>query len=338
MSYPKAQMSSGEPKPSRRRALALACACAITAVAETALAESIYPDKSVSLVLPFSAAGAADIGARLLAQGLSDKLGQQFIIENRPGAAGNIAYSSIARAEPSGYEVLIGYVANSACAHAMMDGLSWKAESFEPVAIFSATPLIFVAHKSLPVNSMPELIAYLKEHPGEVNYGTWGVGSFAHIVTEAAMQSNETEMVAIPYSNTGDLLTDAMAGTIQIFATGPATVLAQKDSESFKLLGVTGTERVPDLPDLPTLIEQGLSDVNMQSWYGLLVPKGTPPEVIATLDQAVIELASDEAFVTRAAASGIPILHVGAAEFEQQIVKDTELCTDVIKSAGIKID
>ena len=297
-----------------------------------------YPEKNVSLVLPFSAAGAADIGARLLAQGLSEKLGQQFIVENRPGGAGNIAYSSVSRAMPDGYEVLISYIANSACGHAMMSGLTWQPEDFEPVALFSATPVVFVANTSVPANSMPEFIAYLKENPGKINYGTWGVGSFVHIVTEAIMQANGTEMQSIPYSNTGDLLTDAMSGTIQFFATGPSTILAQKDTKSFKLLGVTGKQRLAELPQVPTLIEQGLADVEMQSWYGLHVPKGTPTEVIETLDKAVADLANDSAFVAKAAASGIPMIHVGRSDFETRIKADTAVCGDVIKAANIVVE
>lgn len=313
-------------------------AAAVSVAVPSNLRAAPYPEKNVSLVLPFSAAGAADIGARLLAQGLSEKLGQQFIVENRPGGAGNIAYSSVSRAAPDGYEVLISYIANSACGHAMMNGLSWQPEDFEPVALFSATPVVFVANTSVPANSMPEFIAYLKENRGQLNYGTWGVGSFVHIVTEAIMQANGTEMQSIPYSNTGDLLTDAMSGTIQFFATGPSTILAQKDTQSFKLLGVTGNQRLAELPQVPTLIEQGLSDVGMQSWYGLHVPKGTPPEVIETLDKAVAALAADSAFVAKAAASGIPMLHVGRTEFEARIKADTAICSDVIKAANIVVE
>lgn len=126
----------------------------------------------------FLRGGAADIGARILAQGLTEKLGHQVIVENRPGGAGNIAYSSVAHAEPDGYEVLVSYIANSACAHAMMQGLTWKANDFQPVAMYTSTPLVFVANSKVPANTMPEFLNYLKTNPGAVNYGTWGIGSF----------------------------------------------------------------------------------------------------------------------------------------------------------------
>lgn len=320
----------------RARAGMIAALCAL-AVAAPASAQDSYPDRVVTLVLPFAAGAAADIGARLIAHGLGEKLGQQFIVENRTGASGNIAYASVARADPDGYEVLISYVGNTACGHALKPDLNWKAEDLVPVAMYSAQPLAVVVHKDVPASTMPEFIDYLKAHPGELNFGTPGNGSLAHIATELLMHRTDTRMVHIPYTGTGALMPDALSGTIQFIVGGPSGILAHQASGALRALAVTGQVRAQEMPDIPTLQELELPDVPLESWYGLAVPKGTPPEVIAKLETALGELAQDAAFIESAETASVPITYLNREDFAARIVADTKVCAEAIEAAGIQL-
>lgn len=297
-----------------------------------------YPSHPVTMVMPFAAGGAADIGARKLAAGLSDHLGTQFVVENRPGAAGNIGYASVARAPADGYEVLVSYTALDTCAHALNPDLNWKTDDFEPVAMFTKSPLAFVVHPSLPVKTMPEFIAYARAHAGELNFGTPGIGSFVHIVTEMMKSDLGLEIEHVPYAGTGALMPDALAGNIQFFATGPSSILSHHKSGALRVIAVSGSTRAPELPDVPTLLEQGVSDIALDNWYGLALPKGTPKTVRDRLEGAIAALAQDQAFVASAAAAGVPLSYMPHADFSAKIAKDRETCQVAVAKAGITLE
>src|SRR5690606_18453930 len=325
---------------SRRLRLAAAASLALGLFGSTSLAFAAgedYPNAPVTMVMPFSAGGAADIGARLLASALSDKLGNQFVVENRTGAAGNIAYASVTRAMPDGYEILVGYVALDACAHALTPDLNWKTEDLEPVAMFTVSPLAFVVHPSVPVSTMSEFVDYVKAHPDEVNFGTPGMGSFVHIITEIMKRELDLDMQHVPYSGTGALMPDALAGNIQFFATGPSSILSHYKSGALKVLAVSGDERAPELPEIPTLKEQGLTDIPLDNWYGVEVPKGTPEAVKEKLEAAIQEITSDPAMIAEGERVGVPLRFMGGEAFVEKIAADRAVCTEAIKAADIKL-
>lgn len=319
------------------RTLAVA-AVSLLALAGAGAAQD-YPNKPVTVTVPFAPGGSVDMVGRLVSEALGQELGQQFIVENHPGAAGNIGYADAARAEKDGYTLLLGYSSTSTCNPALFKNLNWDSQkSFEPVAIVTTAPMVLAVTSSLPAKDLKEFITYAKEHQGELNYGSSGVGSQAHLGAVIFQQRTGTEMVHAPYKGSGDLLADLMSGVIDVAFGLPASFQQHVKAGTIRVLAGTGAERDPTMPDLPTMAEAGVPDMVNEGWHGLFVPAGTPPEVIEKLASSLKKITENQKFVERAFAAGNVIRYTGPEEAKARIAKEMKECAATVVAAHISLD
>lgn len=315
----------------------LAVAAAVATLSSAAMAQE-YPSKTVTVIVPFAPGGSVDTVGRLYADALSQKLGQQFVVENRPGAAGNIGYADAARAENDGYTLLLGFSSTSVCNPALFPKLNWNSETdLTPIAIVTTAPLALLANAAEPYSTATELVEYLKAAPNSLNYGSSGVGSQAHLGGILFQAVTGTEMTHVPYKGSGDLATDLLGGQLQLAFGLPATFVQHIKDGKIKALGVAAQARDPNLPDVPTMREQGI-DLVVEGWHGLFAPAGTPPEIVAKLETAVSEISADEAFVANAFEAGNLIRYTGSEDAKARIHAEMQSCADLVKSAGISIE
>jgi len=286
------------------------------------------------MVVGFAAGGATDLGARFLAQKLSETIGQQVVVENRPGAASTLASELVARGPADGYTLLF---ANATVAMpSLFANLSFDVrKDLAPVSLVGYGPLVLVAHPSLPVKSVKELTALAKRKPGMLNYGSAGVGSMTHLGMALFISMTSVDMVHIPYKGSAPASIGVLTGEAQLMFTSPAAVMAQMREGRLRPLAVSGTTRSPVLPDVPTLAEAGLPGYDATSWYGMLAPAATPPAVISRLgDEAVRALKSTD-LRERLLTQGIEPARGGVEEFRPYLGSEISKWAKVIKAAGI---
>jgi tripartite-type tricarboxylate transporter receptor subunit TctC len=299
-----------------------------------AAAAQQYPARPVRMVVGFAAGGATDLSARFLAQKLSDTIGQQVIVENRPGAASTLASELVARGPADGYTLLF---ANATVAMpSLFANLSFDVrKDLAPVSLVGYGPLVMVVHPSLPVKSARELTALAKHKPGMLNYGSAGVGSMTHLGMALFISMTNVDMVHIPYKGSAPASIGVLTGEAQLMFTSPAAVMAQMREGRLRPLAVSGTARGAVLPDVPTLAEAGLPGYDATSWYGMLAPAAAPPAVISRLgDEAVKALRSAD-LRERLLAQGIEPARGGVEEFRPYLGSEISKWAKVIKAAGI---
>ena len=318
----------------RRRFLYLAGAA--MAAPAVAFAQS-YPVRPVHMVVGFAAGGGADIMARLIGQGLYDRLGQQIVVDNRPGAGTNIATEVVAKAAPDGYTLLLANSPNAINA-TLYDNLSFDfIRDIVPVASIGRVPLVMVVNPDLPAKTVPEFIAYAKANPGKVNMATSGNGSTTHISGELFKATAGVGILHVPYRGVAPAIADLLGGQVQvIFGTMPA-VIALVKSGKLRALGVTTATRSDELPDVPS-IGEFVPGYEASQWYGIGAPRGTPPEVVAELNKQINAALTDPKMKARLAdLGGIPT-PMTPAEFGQFIANETEKWGKVIRAGNIKAD
>lgn len=312
-----------------------ALTAAVLTVATAAGAQT-YPTQSVTLVVPFAPGAALDTTGRMVAESLSEFLGQSVVVENRPGAAGNIGYSSVAKAPNDGYTVLLGYSATSACSPSLYPDLGWNpVKDFRPIAGIVRNVLMLTVHLSVPANTLPEFVEYLKQHPGEINYGSAGIGSLSHIAAEEFARATGTEMTHVPYKGAGELMADFLSGTLQFALLGASPIRQHVDSGKIKALAVAGMSRDRTLPDVPTTEEMGVPGFKAEGWIGLFVPAGTPNEVVEKLANGMEQVAGSVAFSERVVESGLEVQYFGPEAMASRVLQDLDECSDAIERAGI---
>jgi tripartite-type tricarboxylate transporter receptor subunit TctC len=321
--------------PHRRQFLHLvAGAAALPAVSRTALAET-YPARPVRIVVVVAAGGANDVTGRLIGQWLSEHLGQQFFIENRPGAAGSVGTEAVIRASADGYTLLI---ANSG--HAINATL-FRTLSFNfirdtaPVASIVRVPQLMQVNPSLPVHTVPEFIAYAKANPGKIAMGSGGNGSPAHVIGEYFKLMTGTDLTHVPYRGAAPAVTDLLGGQIQVAFTEMATSLGHIKAGKLRALAVTTTTRSEALPDIPTLSEF-IPGFEASQWIGLVAPRDTSPTIIEKLNIEVNAALGDPQVKTRFADLGGMVLPGSPADFGKLIRDETEKWGKVIRAANIK--
>jgi tripartite-type tricarboxylate transporter receptor subunit TctC len=280
----------------RRVAVALLAAGALGLV-PLAHAQSGYPGKPVRLVVPFPAGGTTDILARAVAQKLSEAWGQSVVVDNRPGAGGNIGSELVARAAPDGYTLLMGTVGTHAINASLYSKMPYDhVKDFAPVILVAGVPNVLVVNPSVPVNSVPELIAYLKANPGKVNFASSGSGTSIHLSGELFKVMTGVQMTHVPYKGSAPALTDLVGGQVQLMFDNLPSSLAFIKAGKLRALAVTSAARAAALPDVPTIAESGVPGFEASSWVGVLAPTGTPPDVIARINAEVgMWLASPDA-------------------------------------------
>ncbi len=319
----------------RRRFLQLAPgAAALPFLSHRAKADT-YPSKPVRIVVGFAAAGPNDISARLIGQWLSERLGQQFFVDNRPGAGSNIATDLVVHAAADGYTLLL--VAPPAAINATLyDNLSFNfINDIAPVAGIVRVPEVMVVNPSVPANTVSEFIAYAKANPGKINYATAGTGSLPHVAGELFKAMTGLDLVRVGYRGGGPALIDLIGGQVQVMFEPTLSTLAYVKAGKLRALAVTSATRSAVLPDVPTLGEV-VPGYEATAWYGLGAPKQTPPDIIEKLNAQVNAGLADPKLKDRLAELGGDPMPMSPADFGKLISDETMKWAKVIKSAGIK--
>ena len=311
----------------------------IALAAPSAAQAPAYPTKPVRMVVPFPPGGATDLIARDVAQKLSEVWGQSVVVDNRPGAGGNIGTELVAHAAPDGYTLEMGTVGT----HAINESLYAKipfdhVKDFAPVVLVAGVPNVLEVNPALPINSVQELIAYAKANPGKLNFASSGSGTSIHLSGELFKVMAGVEMTHVPYKGSSPALQDLIGGRVQLMFDNLPPSLPQIKAGKLRALAVTSATRAPALPDVPTIAESGLPGFEASSWFGILVPAGTPPAIIAKINGEVVKwLASPEgkeklAAIGANAAGGTP------EDFARHIQAETAKWAKVVKASGAKVD
>ena len=323
------------PSMTRRKLTALALvACAPLAV----LAQGAYPTKPITLVVPTAAGGTTDLSARMLAQGLTPVIGQSVVVDNKGGGNGNIAASIVKRAEADGYTLFLQYSGYHVISPHLTKVAQWSQSDFQPVANVISAPQIIVVRDGLPVKTLPELIAYAKANPGKLNYASSGNGSLQHVTGAMLEQQGGVKMVHVPYKGTGPALQDLLGGQVDLtFGTAPP-FMPHIQSGKLRVLAVTGKERLPSLPDVPTTAEAGYPGVNATSWFGLFAPAATPKAVIDKLAADTRSVVQSAAFKQKAQEQGATADYLGPQQMADRVKTDLANWADVVKASKIEAD
>jgi tripartite-type tricarboxylate transporter receptor subunit TctC len=324
-------------KIARRKFLHLAAGAAVLpALSELAKAQA-YPSRPIRLVIGYTPGGSADLTARLMGQWLSERLGQSFVIENRPGGGTNIATEAVVRAPPDGYTFLLAAPANAINA-TLYDKLNFNfLRDCEPVAGIIRFPNVVVVNPSVPVKSIPELIAYAKANPGKLNMASSGNGSTIHMSGELFKMLTGTDMVHVPYRGGAPALTDLIAGQVHVMFDNIPTCAEHVKSGKLRGLAVTSTTRSDVLPDLPTLADF-LPGYEASAWYGFAAPKNTPAAIIEKLNKEINAVLADPVAKRRFTEIGAILLPGSAADFGKLLADETEKWGKVVKFSGAKVD
>jgi tripartite-type tricarboxylate transporter receptor subunit TctC len=311
-----------------------ACAAALPAVSRFVWAQS-YPSRPVRIVVGLTAGSASDIVARLVGQWLSERLSQQFIVENRPGAGTNIAAEAVVRSAPDGYTLLLAASPNAINA-SLYDKLSFNfIRDIAPVAAISREPNVIVVNPSLPIRTVPELIAYAEANPGRINMASAGNGTTSHLAGELFKIMTGVNMVHVPYRGGGPALTDLLAGQVQVFFPPMVVPIGQIKAGKLRALAVTTAIRSEALPEIPT-VGEFVPGYEASVWFGLGAPKGTPAEVIDKLNQETNAVLTDPKIKARMAESGGAVLPGSPPDFGKLIAEETEKWRKVVREANIK--
>jgi tripartite-type tricarboxylate transporter receptor subunit TctC len=319
----------------RRQFLQLAAGAAALPFASHVVRAQAYPTRPVRIVVGLTAGSASDIVARLVGQWLSERLGQQFVIENRPGAGTNIAAEAVVRSPPDGYTLLLAASPNAINA-SLYDKLSFNfIRDIAPVAAISREPNVLVVNPSLPTRTVPDLIAYAKANPGRINMASAGNGSTSHLAGELFKTMTDVNMVHVPYRGGGPALTDLLAGQVQVFFPPMVVPVGQVRAGKLRALAVTTATRSEALPDIPT-VGEFVPGYEASVWFGLGAPKGMPAEVIDKLNQETNAALTDPKIKARTAESGGAVLPGSPADFGKLIAEETDKWSKVIREANIK--
>jgi len=307
--------------------------------AAPAIHSQSYPDKPVTLIVGFPPGGGVDIVARQLAETLSESLGQRVVVENKAGAAGNIAMEYVARAKPDGYTLLMGNLGMLTANPVLYPKLSFDpSKDFAPVARVVVTPLLAAVPATLPAQSVQQFIAMAKAKPNEMSFGSGGNGNINHLAGELLKLQTGTQIKHVPYKGSAPALTDLMGGHIQLVIDGFNVVQPSVASGKARAIAITGDTRSPAMPDVPTMKEVGLGDLVIYGWQGVLAPAGTPPSIIEKLTQEVARALANPALKARLSGQGTEPSYLNPVQFRSYITGEQVRWANVISSAKITLD
>jgi tripartite-type tricarboxylate transporter receptor subunit TctC len=297
-----------------------------------------YPNRPVTILVAFTPGGPSDVLARIIGKRLNEILRQPFIIENRPGAGGNIAAEQVARAAPDGYTLLMGNNSILATNAALYKKLNYSPEDFIPISLIGTQANILVVNPNVPANSMAELIALAKASPGAINFASSGHGAAAHLAGELFRTEAKINIVHVAYKGAAPALQDVIAGHVQMMFATAASVVGLIRNQKVRALAVTTPKRTALLPDLPTVDELGLKGFDATTWHGLVAPAGTPKEVIDTLSFALTTALKDPATQKALFDLGVDVVGNSPKEFEAYIKSEIPKWTAVVKASGANVD
>jgi len=318
---------------------ALVALIAPPAFAQTPAQTTAYPDRPIRLIVPFPPGGLTDNSARVVGEKLAGRLGQQIVIENRGGAAGNIGTQFVAQAAPDGYTLLVGPDSTLVINPHIYPKIPFDAlRDFAPISLLGVINMTVVAHPSFAARTLRELIALAKEKPGTISYGSAGIGASGHLVVEQLRLHTGINITHIPYKGGGPAMVDVIAGQIPLVGTGLPSAIPYIRQGRVVALGVSSAERDPAVPDVPTFAESGVPGFLMLAWTGILAPTGTPKPIIERLGQALRIVLEDPDVRTRYSAIGISARSSTPEEFTEVMRTDLAKWKEVIKQAGIKVE
>jgi tripartite-type tricarboxylate transporter receptor subunit TctC len=296
-----------------------------------------YPSRPVEVVVPFAAGGGSELLALLLADGLTRRLGQPFVVINRPGANTNLGTLSVIRAKPDGHTLAIASVGLAANPSLYRKLAFAPQKDLEPISLIANSPTVLVVPPALPVNSLVEFIAYARARPNDLNYGSYGAGSGPHLATELFAAKTGVRMVHIPYGGGGPAAIGAMANQVQALFSSVLPILGMVRGDKLKALAIAADQRSKLLPDVPTFAEQGL-DYRTGTWFGLLAPAHTPDNIVAQLNRAAVAALDDAGVRAKLAEQGAEVIASSPAEFRDFLKDETDRLAAVIRNAGIALD
>src|SRR6476646_3948647 len=318
--------------------LSLVLATALTVHVTGPVRADDFPSRPLRVIVPFSPGGAVDGPMRLIAQGLSQRLGQPVVVENRPGAGATIGTDAVAKAPPDGYTLLLASQTNAISATLYAKLPFDPIEDFAPVALIGREPGVVVVNPAIPATTLQQFIAYAKERPGKVDYASSGNGSGQHLFAALLASRTGMQMNHVPYRGSGQATTDLLGGVVAMSIPGTAGMVGHIKAGKLRALAVTGATRSTQLPDVPTMMEAGVPNYEAYVWMGLLAPKGTPPPIIDRLNRELVAVLGENEVKQYMATAGIEIVGSTPAEFGTFFRHEKDLWAKVIRDTGAKID
>lgn len=322
--------------PNRRQIIGLAAAAmSLPTLAQT----SSFPQRPVRIVVPYTTGGSNDVIARLLAQQLQEAWGQPVVVENKPGAAGNIGASDIAKSAPDGHSLLLTNINIVSMNPGLIANMPFDPQKdFAPISLLGTTALALVVHPSVPANNVRELIDLARKGPGRLNYASSGNGSPQHMSAEMFKAMTKTSLTHIPYRGAAPAVNDLLAGQVQVTVGVVNQLIPHIRAGKLKALGVTTRKRLAQMPDVPTLDEAGVQGYESEIWLGLAAPAATPPAIIEQINQAVRKAMASADVVSKLQSQGIDVMVSSPDQMRQRGLEDLKRWGDIIRTAGIKVD
>jgi tripartite-type tricarboxylate transporter receptor subunit TctC len=316
----------------------LLLAAALAACAQAALAQA-WPSHPITMVVPSAPGGSTDISARLIGDGLSRALGQPIVVDNKPGAAGNLGTEAVARAKPDGYTLLMQYSGYHVGNPALFPQIKWKpTKDFVPVALVMRAPHVIAVGPSVPAASLKDMLAVAKKNGKGLFYASSGNGSIQHIAGELLGQMGKVPMTHVPYKGAGPAVNDLIGGQVDVFITTPPSVIGHVNAGKLKALAYTGKQRHPSLPNVPTAAEAGLPGYEVESWFAVFAPAGTPAPVITRLSTEIKAIVESEGYRKKMDEQGAFAAYMDSATLARFVDKELQAWAGVVKTAGIKAD
>lgn len=313
-------------------------ACVLATTSSTGSAQT-YPDRPIKLIAPFPAGGLADVLARTVSDELTKSLGQTVIVENRAGAGGNIGADAVAKSTPDGYTLLMTSAGILTANQFLYAKMPFDAETaFAPVSNVAEMPMLLVVNPKVEAKTVQEFLALARAQPDKLNFGSPGIGTTGHLGLAVLMHVGNIKLSHVPYRGAAPAITDLLGGQIQGVVDNPPTVLSHISEGKLRPLVIAGKQRLAQLPDVPTAAEAGLPNFEASSWFGVVVPAGTPPAIVARLHQEIAKALRLPAVQERFAKSGAQLLGNSPDEFAKQIRDDRAKWGEIIKAANIRAE
>jgi tripartite-type tricarboxylate transporter receptor subunit TctC len=313
------------------------CAAAAAAFTPAFARAQVYPDRPLRLIVSFGPGSGADSIGRILAERLADRLHVPVVIENREGAGGAVGTAAAAKAPADGYTLLLGASPMTVAPH-MLSAAGYDAvRDFVPIYKVAQLPLLLITRPDAPYKSLKQLVEYAKQHPGKLNYATSGNGSPSHLSVELIKQATGIDVIAVPYKNVGQAMTDALAGVVSFYFPAFPGALPQVRGGKARALAIGATRRSPQLPEVPTIAEElGVRGLEVITWYGLMAPRGTPDALVSRLQAETARIMETADTRDKLASTGVDVVVANSADFAQEVRADDARYAKLIRDLGLK--